>query len=430
MSENKIKRSNVIELWGNNYPEVKRWLGRLQTKQTNAWYLWQFCKWAKKNPTELLALKINLADTQAEQLLDDFAIAETPQFTNPIKFNIIIAVKSFFKHNYRDLAKASGKFTLKQKREHKKPRKEDLKRLWDYAQNLRDKALITFVNSTALAKETIAELKWKHFEEDWEQKDLPCINCPPEILKGHGVGRYKGVRQITFLTPEAKADLLRYKEWMENKMGRQFESEDKVWRNTNIPHKPLSYERLGNLIVELSKNSSVRFSLHDGRRWVETALEEVGIHPNWARKIRGRKVRGEESPYSQPEVEKLRAKYSEAVPLLQFITEATKSSENALLSKKEALILIAKNVYEMKEEEIKAVFRSVRAPRTAEAEIKALEEEIAKEQKRRQTTTNNGCADGGHCEKICAESELEVLLAQGWRVAAVLPSGKIVVSNE
>jgi hypothetical protein len=109
----------VIQFWGNNYPEVKRWLGKLQSKKTNAWYLWQFCKWAKKTPTELLALKTNLANTWAEQLLDDFTIAETPQFTNPIKFNITIAVKSFFKHNYRDLAKASGKFTLKQQREHK-----------------------------------------------------------------------------------------------------------------------------------------------------------------------------------------------------------------------------------------------------------------------------------------------------------------------
>jgi hypothetical protein len=429
VSEKKIKRSNVMQLWGNNYPEVTRWLGRLQLKETNAWYLWQFCKWAKKKPTELLALKTKLADTRAEQLLDDFAIAETPEFTNPIKFNIIIAVKSFFKHNYLDLAKASGAFTLIQQREHKKPSKKDLRRLWDYAQNLRDKALITFVNSTALAKETMSELKWKYFEEDWERKDLPCINCPSEILKGHGIGRYKGVRQITFLTPEAKADLLRYKEWIEKKMGRKFEPEDKVWRNAYAPYEPLNYNRIGNLIVTLSRNAGVRFSWHDGRRMVETALEEVGIHPNWARKIRGRKVRGEESPYSQPEVEKLRAKYSEAVPLLQFTVETTKSSENALLSKKESLILLAKNVFGMKDEEIKTIFRSVRAPRTVEAEIKALEEEMAEKQKRRQTSANNGCADGRHCEKICAENELEVLLAQGWRVAAVLPSGKIVVSN-
>jgi hypothetical protein len=184
------------------------------------------------------------------------------------------------------------------------------------------------------------------------------------------------------------------------------------------------------LILALSKNSEVDFSLHDARRVVETALEEVGIHPNWARKIRGRKVRGEESPYSQPEVEKLRAKYREAVPLLQFTVETTKSSENALLSKKETLILMGKNLFGMKDEEIKTIFRSVRAPRTIEAEIKALEEEIAKEQKRRQAPMNNNCANGKHCQRIVSEAELGGLLTQGWQVAAVLPSGKIVVSND
>ena len=213
-------------------------------------------------------------------------------------------------------------------------------------------------------------------------------------------------------------------------MGREFEPEDKVWRNLYAPYEPLSYDRLGNLIVELSKNAGVRFSLHDGRRWVETALEEVSIQPNWARKIRGRKVRGEESPYSQPEIEKLRAKYREAIPLLQFTIEAPKSSDNALLSKKETLILMAKNVFGMKDEEIKKVFRSMRAPRTVEAEVKALEEAIEKEKKRRQTSTNGGCTNGLHCQRIAVEDDLPVLLAQGWRVAAVLPSGKIVVSNE
>jgi hypothetical protein len=113
---------------------------------------------------ELLALKDNPADKSAEKLLDDFVNAETPEFTNPIKWMTVTAVKSFFKHNYRDLAKACGAFTLIQQKEHKKPQKEDLKRLWDYAQNLRDKALVTFVNSTALAKETMSELKWKYFE--------------------------------------------------------------------------------------------------------------------------------------------------------------------------------------------------------------------------------------------------------------------------
>jgi len=38
--------------------------------------------------------------------------------------------QEFFKHNYRDLAKASGTFTLIQQREHKKPRKEVKPEWW------------------------------------------------------------------------------------------------------------------------------------------------------------------------------------------------------------------------------------------------------------------------------------------------------------
>ena len=91
---------------------------------------------------------------------------------------------------------------------------------------------------------------------------------------------------------------------------------------------------------------------------------------------------------------------------------------------------MGKNLFGMKDEEIKTIFRSVRAPRTIEAEIKALEEEIAKEQKRRQAPMNNNCANGKNCQRIVDEADLGGLLAQGWQVAAVLPSGKIVVSND
>jgi hypothetical protein len=37
---------------------------------------------------------------------------------------------------------------------------------------------------------------------------------------------------------------------------------------------------------------------------------------------------------------------------------------------------------------------------------------------------------GQHCQKIVSEVELEELMVQGWRVAAVPPSGKIVVSSD
>jgi hypothetical protein len=50
--------------------------------------------------------------------------------------------------------------------------------------------------------------------------------------------------------------------------------------------------------------------------------------------------------------------------------------------------------------------------------------------KRREHKEVRDCADGEHCQKIVGEEELPEMLSGGWHVAAVLPSGKIVVSNE
>jgi hypothetical protein len=149
--------------------------------------------------------------------------------------------------------------------------------------------------------------------------------------------------------------------------------------------------------------------LHDGRRWVNTALEQIAISENWARKIRGRKVRGEEAPYSQPAINQLREKFREAVPLLQFTVEP----------------LVPKEVQE--------------AIATHEEEIKKLKMQYGMRQKRyrlepkkqSKTATDGGsCLDDKHCQKIVGEEELSELLANGWTFVATLPSGKVVVSNE
>lgn len=39
------------------------------------------------------------------------------------------------------------------------------------------------------------------------------------------------------------------------------------------------------------------------------------------------------------------------------------------------------------------------------------------------------CSDGQHCQHIVSEEELPALLAEGGHVAAVLPSGKVVVET-
>lgn len=403
----KITRTNVIDLWANEYAEVKLWLNHLQKKEASALFLYRFCQWAHKTPPELIALKekdatVSPSPNAVEKLLDDFCGRDLEDFTNAEKYNTAIQVKSFFKWSYRSLEKASGIVNWEKVKPYNALNKEGLRKLWNLALNPRDRALIPFVTSTGIAKETLSALTWGHLEPDWETKDLPCINIGSEFLKGHGRGKYQNVRQITFLTPEAKRDLIVYRDWIQEKIGRNFTPQDHIWLSTYKPYEPLSYQMFGNQINILSHKAKVPFSLHDGRRWVNTALEQIGISTNWAKKIRGRKVRGEDAPYSQPQIEQLRAKFREAVSLLEFTSEVQAGVDQRL---KDLEAFKTSLSPEQKEAAARAGYRFKRR--------KPLEE----------------CRDGDHCQKMVSEEELPAYLGQGWRAGVVLPSGKIVVER-
>jgi hypothetical protein len=62
-----------------------------------------------------------------------------------------------------------------------------------------------------IALEKLANLRWYHFEQDWIRQDIPHISVPGELIKGHGRGKFKGIRQEAFLTGEAKRGLVRKK---------------------------------------------------------------------------------------------------------------------------------------------------------------------------------------------------------------------------
>lgn len=403
-----------MERWAEKYTEVKRWLAKIQMKEDNVTHFHNFCEWCGKQPPELLALKDDRSSTEAEELLDDFVADEKTGFPNSVKWRMTIAVKSFFKHNYRDLAKACGKMTLEKVKPYNKPRKEDLRKLWLWMQNPRDKSLITFICSTAIAKETITKIKWKHLQENWENIELPWIDIPDKLLKGHGIGKYKGVRQITFLTPEAKRDLILYKEWIEAKIGRKLTSEDYIFLSTFEPYGAIHYSRLGNMIWKLSRKAGVPFSWHDARRYVNTALEEIRIPINWAKKIRGRKVSGEEAPYSLPAKQQLREKFREAVPSLEFTIEkptVTKQMD-------ERLKIIETAMADLTPEEKETFKKRI-------GELRKIKH--IKPEKQKQKTETNGAGLG--TQKIVDEAELAESLQQGWRVVAALPSGNVVVER-
>jgi len=205
-------------------------------------------------------------------------------------------------------------------------------------------------------------------------------------------------------------------------MGRSVTPEDNIFRETYAPYNPSTYAALGYLIWTLSKRAGVPFSLHDARRWVNTHLEQIELVPNWNRKIRGRMVRGEESPYSQPAIDQLREKFRAAVPLLEFTSETPTVSKETLRDE------VMKALEEEKMKEIAAKYHvTIKQVKTAmRSKAKNWEKLLAK----RKTEIDGNCSDGKHCQKIVSEVELSELLADGWTFVATLPSGKCVVGNE
>jgi hypothetical protein len=410
-----ITKKEIIEKWAKNYPIVMAWIGKLQRKDEAAWFLWRYCEITGKNPEELLKLKSDPKSREAEYLLDKFVAEETSEVPNSVKVNIVIAVKSFYKHAYCELAKACGVITLIKQKPYRKHSKEELLKIYRATQNPRDRSLITFTWSTAIARETLTKIQWKHLEPDWQKQELPHIGLPDVLIKGHGRGKYKGVEQHTFLTPEAKRDLIDYKDWLERVKSVKLSLEDSIFidlHHLQPPYQSVGTSGLGKVAAVLIRRSGVPFGWHDARRYVETALEETKINPNWARKIRGRKVRGEEAPYSRPAIEQLRNAYREAVPLLEF-TQPTSL---------------------MKLEERQQIVEKLNAKMIAGERL--TEEDYANIQRYHITVWRKKAVKTQHnggeidCEfKQIGETELLSFLRNGWQIIHRLSDGQLVVKR-
>jgi hypothetical protein len=415
--------------WAKSYPKVKNWLTKLQREDLNARSLWLFCKSVGKDPDELLALKDDPKSREAEYLLDDFVADESLGLKNSVKVKCVITIKSFFKYNYRELARASGQISFIKQKPYRKHTKEELLKIYRATQNPRDRALITFTWSTGIARETLQKIQWKHLDQDWEGQEIPHIGLPPELIKGHGRGRYKGVEQHTFLTPEAKRDLIDYRDWLKKK-GVTITPDTCIFLQTEKPHEPLDYGTFSKIPHDLSDRSGIPFSFHDARRYVETALEETKINPNWARKIRGRKVKGEEAPYSRPAIQQLREAFREAIPLLMF-TEASKGVTKEDVEKtvkKQFLLNIAKNMG-LTEKELKGMLRGRRITRIKD-EIDFLEEIIEAREKERKESED--CPNGKDCGeeyKQIPEANLLQHLREGWQIVHRLQTGEVIVKK-
>jgi site-specific recombinase XerD len=413
-----------LEPFAEKHAEVKRWLRKVESPTTKDRYtrlIIRYSEATQKTPHDLIELKKKSKDHDAEDLLDEFVEkAQKANYANSMAWDIVIAVKSFYKWNYADLSRGAGKITLVKVRAYRTPDKETLQKFLEGA-HFRDKALISLVACTGIAEGSIPQLKWTHLSNELD-KDIPHVALASTEIKGAGKGKYEGVQQHTFLTPYAKKALLAYKEWRERKEGKQLTPESYMFVSVTEPFKKLSIDNVNRIFKQRSKDTGINFSPHDLRRFVQTALETARLQPNWIKKILRHKVAGEENPYSQPKIEALRDAYRTA---LTYLDLSEKPEVNELERRKQQMRDMAK-LMDWPEEKRHQLEQLLLEAKSTE-EIDTIPERLKKTELEPIGYRTQHTED---CQLVITEDRLEDYLKHGFRFVATLPSGKILVSNE
>ena len=241
------------------------------------------------------------------------------------------------------------------------------------------------------------------------------INRSVPISIGEYATQKESVKAYPFIDSDAKPIIKLMLEKM-NREGR-----------TNANERMLTYKdgiQLSRVLKRVSEragiehgNKVVRF--HCLRKFLIDRLSSHMSSEKW-KQIVGKTI--SERAYVSPD--SLREDYKRAMAETTF-AKAVAEEDIELLAEKKALMAIAE-LMRIPDQRRKRIFRSIRAARTPE-ELAEVKDEL-REEERTQTATNGGCQNG-NCQRIVSEEELPSLLAQGWRVSAVLPSGKVVVES-
>ena len=317
-----------------------------------------------------------------------------------------VVVRSFFAHHHKDLQyrrKESQKLReAKRKTEDYKFSREDLKKMADVS-DLTEKYVVVAGKSFGLRVGDFLKI---------ERGDLEAyIDREPPISIGDLGTRKESVSAFPFIDSDAKPVIKLMLEKMDRE-GRTDPNERMLTYKHEIQVSQV-LQRITNKAGINYGNKRVRF--HCLRKFLTDRLSRFMSESKW-KQIVGKTI--SEGAYVSSE--ELREDYARAMAETTF-TKSVSEEEMELLAKKEALKMLAK-MQGITEAEMKRIFRSKKVL-TLKDEVKALEE-ITEE-----TATNGGCQNG-NCQRIVSEEELPNLLAEGWRVSAVLPSGRVVVSNE
>jgi integrase len=294
--------------------------------------MWLFCECSGKTPSELIT-EAN-AETRAGLLLNERknleymsrfkAELKRRNYSPKANASAVAAVKSFYNSNDIQLSRRIGKIkkatSLRENRNFLK--KEDIKKLIDNANSLRDKAIILIMATSGMARKEIINLKVGDISIDED-----------------GIGTVTMRRQkndvdfITFISPEAVQALKLY--WEERarykKGAFKVKGVDDYVFVTNYEGKKIETTSFSYIFRGLAKqlgfqnNNGKGFQIkcksHALRKFFSSTLEDAGMSRKKIDFMMAHALTDNEIAYYENEVKKLKDLYINFLPHITFEKE-------------------------------------------------------------------------------------------------------------
>jgi integrase/recombinase XerD len=395
------------EQWAKQYKSVQKLFEKLSAKKsgskaTERTYSRSLMLWhefSSLTPDETVAKWENEAKADLSQALQDWDdkldafvnwLVKTKGFTKGVSSGIHASVKSLIKYNSR-IKLSIGTPPVGVVESLKPITIEEFKRLYSVA-NLQQRWILAGLKDSGMSREDFIELTYGDIRADFERGE--------NFIHISAVRRKESVKYDTFLGPNAVEILRTYLE-VRKRRGEVISDKSFLTVGDTQPYPQLAINSLTKTLLRVGQRVGISASPHRLRKTFETYMALTVRHPIILKYWMGHKlnVSDVEAKYIIPPVAEQLKLYQEAYRNLDISAQTVEDRVKELEKFKETLT----------PEQLENAKR-----------LGLVRSRIKKKQ---------DCEDGQHCQKIVSEAELAKFLEDGWKVSAVLPSGKIVIDN-
>jgi integrase/recombinase XerD len=398
---NEMTEKERIE-WCFKFESGKRWLtaisvdksGSRHTQREYARALKRFCDWIGKNPDQLIAERKTDTKGYAEDKLREFcSTLKTSRTTLATKYHA--PIKSFYAHNRMPLTLPTPKHTIKERSPHTV---EQIKILMSLA-DPRERAIMMLLKDSGISREDIVLLKYGDIQNEFE--------TDKNVIHVRLVRQKEQIEYDTFIGKNAIESLKAYLQYRKAK-GEKITKDSPII--ATVSDKAMKPEVLSTIFVRLSKKAGFLTSPHRFRKYFES---HMGLSaPSILVKYWMGHSLGVEKSYFMPTLEKQREAYTQAYKEID-ISEKPEISE---VERRKQQMRDSAKLMGWNEQKLEMLEQLLIQAKSTE-EIDQIPERLKQ-------------LESHDCQKIISESELSQWLTQGYRFIAILPSGKILISNE